>query len=290
MKLTVANQRFFLLFILLALGFSVPQRVQADFTLSPAKIELTMKLGETSQRFLTLTNRESSPKRAVITFEDFAPEASAYSLIPYLATSPRVIDVPAGGSIQIPITVELPTTAPVGSFHGAVFFSFLPLEPLPTDGVITTSRLGALFFIQLADGRAAASGRLNKFGLLDQRWFRAGESIIFYSNYTNSGNVYLNPYGLISLTNRLTQAKLVQTIDPWFVLPESSRTREITLARGLSFGWYEARLELNRGYADIVDEKTISFFVWSRPFVGSLIAILIILIATTWFIIKKLKK
>jgi len=283
---------FFPFLILVAVNFWWPALVRADLMLSPAKIEMMMKLGEKSERQLVLTNQEAVPMRVTVTFEDFAPAAGAYSLIPYLSVSPVVFEVPAHTTVSVPVITALPATAPVGSFHGVIIFSFTPVEEMPSTGVITTSRLGALVFVRLAEARATTSGALNQFGLLDGRWFRANAPLTFYLNYTNAGNVYLNPYGTITLRNRLTATEQpqVETIDPWFVLPESSRTREITLARGLPFGWYEARLALNRGYADTVDERTISFFVWSWSIGASLIAGLIIFATVVWFIIKKLKK
>jgi len=289
MKHHFLNWSFFLL-LGIGLGLIWPKVSRADFKLSPAKIEIIMGAEEESLRFLTLTNQTSEPTQATVIFENFPPNADSYSLVPYLSSPTQIFNLASGESIQVPILIKLPANPPVGSFHGAVIFSFASENPESTSNLKAVSRLGALFFVRLTGVEAQASGILNKFGLLNGHVIKTDQPPIFYLNYTNSGNVYLNPYGMISLTNRLTGVTLIQTVDPWFVLPESSRTREVTFAEILPGGWYRANLALNRGYADNIDERAISFVVWSWTLIAGFFIGLVILVAVIWFIIKKLKK
>ncbi|MBU1613370.1 hypothetical protein KKC87_02985, partial [Patescibacteria group bacterium] len=48
---------------------------------------------------------------------------------------------------------------------------------------------------------------------------------------------------------------------PYFVMPDSIRDREVVLDRPFMFGRYKAELSLNRGYNNLTDEKTITFWV-----------------------------
>ena len=50
-------------------------------------------------------------------------------------------------------------------------------------------------------------------------------------------------------------------LDPWFALPKSLRTREVSWNRDLLIGRYKATAFINRGYDDIVDEVSVTFWV-----------------------------
>lgn len=50
-------------------------------------------------------------------------------------------------------------------------------------------------------------------------------------------------------------------LDPWFVLPKSLRTREVTWDREFLFGRYKVTAKINRGYDNQIDEVTTSFWV-----------------------------
>ena len=54
-------------------------------------------------------------------------------------------------------------------------------------------------------------------------------------------------------------------IDPWFVLPGSVRTRDISLQKTGMLGRYTATLEINPGYGSTTQTKRIAFYVVS-PF------------------------
>jgi hypothetical protein len=50
-------------------------------------------------------------------------------------------------------------------------------------------------------------------------------------------------------------------IDPWFILPQSIRTRELTWNNELLLGRYRAEVTVKRGYGDFVDTKSVVFWV-----------------------------
>jgi hypothetical protein len=67
-------------------------------------------------------------------------------------------------------------------------------------------------------------------------------------------------------------------LDPWFVLPKSLRVREITWDREMLFGRYTVTARVNRGYEDIVDEMSVSFWVLPWKIVGGVFLVLFIII------------
>ena len=109
--------------------------------------------------------------------------------------------------------------------------------------------MGALFFVKV-HGEVKQSGKLN--------------SLTFVANslnieFQNDGDIYLNPYGIINVYEYYTR-KLVSklVVDPWFVLPRSTRTRSV-LINGLDGGKYTAEITLNRGYENFIDNKFVNF-------------------------------
>jgi hypothetical protein len=99
-----------------------------------------------------------------------------------------------------------------------------------------------------------------------ERFFTSGP-ISLLTTFENTGSVHLNPYGEIRVTNILGEEVGMSIIDPWFVLPNALRTREIVWDRPFLFGRYTFTLSLNRGYDDIIDESQVVVWVipWQVP-------------------------
>ena len=310
---------YFLIGLVLFLSTTLVARAApalTGFVLQPAKVEIILKPGELIKRELTVMNENDRPVRVQITLEDFGPDltpaapvnlaepaaGNPFSLQPYLTLPVRTLDLAPGQSARVPVFISLPvlpsgeSAAAVSGLYGAVIFSFAPVESEPAENYWTTthSRLGALFFVRTTGLAVRETGALAGFGLLGGRLIKANHPPTFYLNYTNQGNIHLNPYGVIFLTNRLTGQQSEIIVDPWFVLPQSSRIREIAAAAVPSAGWYRAELKLNRGYADLIDAQSFSFFVWSWPAVVgagfSFLLILFIILKGGRYFWRKLKK
>ncbi|MBI2097476.1 MAG: hypothetical protein HYT46_00870 [Candidatus Vogelbacteria bacterium] len=277
------------LLLILVSGVGLPRLAAAGhgFELRPAKIEAALGAGEETELALLVTNHTAAAARLSVSLEDFGP----YSLLPYLTLMRRSADLAPGESVSLPFLISLPAGLPAPGFYGAIIVSFDPNyssgAPAPLSAV---SRLGALVFVRVAAAPAEESGALTGFGLLGRRLIRRGEPVIFHINYENRGNIYLNPYGLLTVASRFGGAKFSQEIDPWFVLPASARLREITLPAPLPAGLYRAHLALNRGYGDVVDEASATFIVWSWFTVGLDVLIVLIIFMFVWLIRGKIFK
>ena len=75
-------------------------------------------------------------------------------------------------------------------------------------------------------------------------------------------------------------------VEPWFVLPDSLRRREIKADPGMLLGRYTATLYLNKGYADQVVQRQISF--WAVPLIW--ILPLLVLIAVGVYMLRLSRK
>jgi hypothetical protein len=111
----------------------------------------------------------------------------------------------------------------------------------------------------------------------DTMWYEKGP-INLGIFYENTGSVHLNPYGELSITNMFGEEVGFIELEPWFVLPKSLRTREITWDRELLLGRYTVTARINRGYDDIVDEVTTTFWVLPWKIVLGIFASIFILV------------
>jgi hypothetical protein len=122
------------------------------------------------------------------------------------------------------------------------------------------ARVGSLFFVTVR-GEVERGGETKSISPVGNRWWYEKGPIQLAVLYENSGSVHVNPYGEISITNMFGEEVGFVELEPWFVLPKSLRNREITWDREFLLGRYTVTARMNRGYDDIVDEVTTSFWV-----------------------------
>lgn len=272
------------LFLSLLLFFnshSTRAAITEGLVLTPAKTELTLAPGASGERLLTLQNYSDQDLFVTISTEDFLTD-NAYSLRHYLTYPREPLLLTARGSLQIPISINLPADLPPGGYYAAVFAAAtLAADDLPSAVAKTrvVTRLGMLFFVTVP-GAVTREGDLKDFGLIGSHFRTHATDLRFHLLYENRGNIYLNPYGKLELTYPSGEI-FSQVLDPWFVLPQSERLREIillTAAPPLTPGRYQAKLILNRGYDNLLTEAQIDFWFLPLWLSGLLILIAVILI------------
>ncbi len=66
-------------------------------------------------------------------------------------------------------------------------------------------------------------------------------------------------------------------LEPWFVLPESTRLREVSWSREFLFGMYTATVYVNRSYGDAIDEMSFTFWIlpW-KPVAGAFVVLFLV--------------
>lgn len=159
-----------------------------------------------------------------------------------------------GSQARIGVDIEVPRGVSSAGKYAAVLISASPKTKADSSTVVV-SRIGALFLVRL-EGDVKEDGELSNF------LFKNGQ---FWISYGNNGDVHLNPYGVIEIKNEAGATLEKIQIDPWIVLPHSTRSRALLLQGSLSAGLYKATVALNRGYKDIIDEKEIDFRVGPVP-------------------------
>lgn len=274
--------------------------VRDDFVLGPGKTELWMDPGDSFTKELLITNRLGKTMNFKITLEDFTgsrnpeetvvllgEEKGAYSLKDYLRPEITEFTLTHGQRIVLPIEISIPEDAEPGGFYGVVLVETIPSEFQTEEekekakgqlGLI--SRLGTLFFIRVK-GDVVEDGFLKELKLREEKSFYERGPVSFELLFENNGNVHLTPYGIIEIKNLFGKKIDEVEIDPYFAMPDSLRLREIQWDKGFLFGRYTATVSLNRGYQDIIDQKSVDFWIipWKIILIG-----LVGLFFIVWFL------
>ncbi|MEM9336683.1 MAG: hypothetical protein AAGA35_02410 [Patescibacteria group bacterium] len=248
-----------------------------DFVIGPGKVELEIQPGETVVREVSVSNRISDGREFILEVEDISGTADGsqavvllgddrgpYSLKDLISFPSNTFEIGLGERARIPVTITVPPDAEPGGYYGSVIVSTVRKGERPSEEGVARSpiiaRIGSLFFVTVP-GAVETAAQLQDFKTTDGRlWYESGP-INFGLTYENTGTRHLNPYGEIRISNMLGEEVGFVELDPWFALPQSVRLRELSWDRELLLGRYTAVAQINRGYEDIVDEMTISFWV-----------------------------
>ncbi|MEX0910442.1 MAG: hypothetical protein WDZ73_01670, partial [Candidatus Paceibacterota bacterium] len=142
------------------------------------------------------------------------------------------------------------------------------------------SRVGVLLFVRTL-GEEIFAGNLTDSYLSQTVNFLNQKPISVFATYSNQGNTYLNPYGYIEFKNLITRSVILEPVEPWFVLPNSLRTREV-VGPTLAPGMYTVKILMNRGYDNIIDESKKHYLIRldavTTSVLGSLVFLLVIIL------------
>lgn len=269
-----------------------------DFVVGPGRAEISVSPGETIVQEITVTNRISAGRTFKLEVEDIAgtldgssavelsgSERGPYSIRDYISFPTNTFTLDLGERARIPVTITIPADAEPGGFYGSVLVSTDRTgesDPgAPRSPVI--ARVGSLFFVTVR-GDVEMTGQTKSIQTLDGKvWYEEGP-VNLGITYENTGSVHVNPYGEVSITNMFGEEVGFVELEPWFVLPKSLRTREITWDREFLFGRYNVTARINRGYEDQIDEVTTTFWVLPWKIVlGIFLAVFVIVFSLRAF-------
>lgn len=286
-------------------GFFIPQyseaytktklnvKVENDFAVEPGKTEIYLNPGENMVKNISITNRMDKTVRFKLSTEDFIGtddpkqpvilldnNSSPYSLKDFIVPEITQFSLEFGEKITIPVRVSVPKNAEPKGYYGALVVANDPDKLVGKDGKEISgqtqiiSRIGALFLMRI-NGQGKEEGNITSLKVMGpSQWFYTKRPAGFEIGYKNTGNVHLVPYGTITVKNLFRQTISTLPVDAYFVLPESTRYREVNWSDGFSLGRYTANLALNKGYGDQMAYSSIAF--WVIPWKVILITLLVI--------------
>ena len=285
-----------------------PPVAKNDFILEPGKVEMFVNPGDTLTKSITVTNRAAGSVSFKIEIEDFigsndqnkpvvllGNEKSPTSFKDNVVPTVKNFTLAANASLNIPININVPKDAQPGGFYTSVLVSNEPsvtLEGKTANAAEGTtkviSRVGTLFFIRV-NGVANESGALDDFKMT-RPTNEAQDLYKFNILFRNDGNVHLVPFGWVTVTNLFGKTVGKVPVDAYFAMPKSIRYRDIEWTAPFLFGRYEATVNLNRGYgSNLVDTKTISFWVIPWKITVTVLAVLLVIILLVYVFFKKFK-
>jgi len=264
-----------------------------DFVVGPGRTEIELKPGETVIQEITITNRISDGRTFKLEVEDIYgsddPRNSValvgdgygpYSVRDYISFPKDTVTLALGERARIPVVVTIPPNAEPGGYYGSVLVSTVRTPDAtgdigPRSPII--ARVGSLFFLTVA-GETVRAGETKEVSTITKDWWYEEGPIELGILYENTGSIHLNPYGEVSITNMFGEEVGFVELEPWFVLPASLRLREITWDREFLLGRYTVTARVNRGYDDIVDEVSTTFWVMPWKIVSGIFVILFIIV------------
>ena len=266
-----------------------------DFVVGPGKVEVTLKPGQSKIVELLVTNRTGSDRIFNLTTEDasgsqdpstavvlLGSDRGPYSLREYLEVPHTRFQIKNNERARVPVTITIPGDAEPGGYYGSMLVDTIAVmgeddddgETAPQSAIV--ARIGTLFFITVP-GDVEREGSLVDFGTIPKQSFFQSGPIQFGVLFENTGSIHLTPYAEVRIKNMFDEEVGYLTLDPWFVLPQALRLREFSWNRDMLFGQYTATVSLNRGYNDLIDEKSLTFWVlpW-KPITGAFAGLFLI--------------
>jgi len=266
--------------------------------IAPPIISLTADPGQTINTQIEL--RDVSTSKLVVTgqINDFVPsdevsgipkivlddsQTSPYSIKKWVTTL-AVLTLDPKQIKQLPVTITVPVDASPGGYYGVVRFTALP-PGLKDTGVSLSASLGSLVFIRVngdAKEKLAIEGySVDKNGKTGSIFESA--PINFAVRLKNTGNIYEQPVGQISITDMFNKkvADVNVNLEQRYVLPASTRKFEqpldsATIGNKILFGRYRADLRV--AYGDSGQVLTQSLTFWVIPYTLIIVSILAIVV------------
>lgn len=283
---------------------SVDDKVVGDFVVGPGKTELTIEPGTSKTVEIIVSNRTGITRDFNLVVEDAAgsndpsvpivllgSDTGPYTLKDYIQLPVTKITLNHNERARIPVTIAVPIDAEPGGRYGSVLLTTATRDgsPSTSDGASPSSaiisRVGTLFFLTIP-GDTLTQGELQSIKTVPDKTFFTNGPINFQILFENKGDLHLNPYGEIRITNMLNEEVGFVELDPWFSLPKSLRSREIAWNRELLIGRYTATAHINRGYNDIVDTKEVTFWVLPWKVVVPVFVVIFLIFFSIRFIAK----
>lgn len=283
--------------------------VDGTFPVGPAKFELDTKPGETHLEVIFVQNRFGKERSFKVEVEDFQgslnnPQQTVilqgandgeYGARAWLQPDAWEFTLEHGDRARIIVAVRVPEDADPGDHYASFLVTALPDEEPTAEALDKTqpniqvlSRVGVNFLINV-EGEVQKSGQLES--LESYRSWYEHAPIEFRTVFRNEGTVRLTPQGEGVITNMFGTTIDTIPINSYDVLRNS--------VRGMSYSWqpknvfligkYTFSLTIHRGYNDVIDTKSVSFWVIPWKMLSAVIVIFVLLIVLLRYLQKKIK-
>ena len=227
------------------------------------------------------------------------PAQQATALSRWIHLSPDPIFVRAGGSQDVPFTVEIPPNAEPGGHYAAILVGTEPGGLHATGTLLKVSSFVSSLFFARIKGDVVESGRIREF-LSSQELYQTPKAD-FLLRFENTGNTHVRPQGDITILNMWGKERgkvlINQDADSNFgnVLPKSIRRFQFSWEGNndpFDIGLYSAVVTLAYGEngKQNVTGKTYFWVVPVVPVAIGLLSLVVFLLSLVWFIRRYIRR
>lgn len=220
-------------------------------------------------------------------FADENSERTGFEMSDWATLSATEIDLGAGETRTIDVTLDIPENATPGSHFAGMFVSMQPPK-MRSVGAAVGYEVASIFSIRVA-GDVIENAQIRQFSTGN---FIYGESKIdFQARLENKGTVLVRPIGPLEINNMFGKRVAVLTFNESKagVFPGSERDFEITWEdEGPGFGRYEAVLSLLYGVQgrQSTISSTVTFWILPMNIFLPALGVLAVLLLTTFVAVK----
>jgi hypothetical protein len=297
--------------LLVSIGLSVATHAQSatanTLKVSPIRSDIQIAAGKSGTVSVTVTNLtnedvlvsaiendfvqgdENGTPSIILDANEYAP---THSLKRFMAPLGNVT-VPANGSTEVKIKINVPASAQAGGYFGAVRFA--PTTP-DSGGQVNLSASVASLILLTVPGPVTEQLNLTDFSLQQGGKvagdFRTPNDLKAVFRFENKGNIQLGPFGKISVTQGdkvVYDYDFNQDAPRDVVLPDGARKWEVPLENIGDFGYYTVHATFTYGSKNQSIDVERSFWVIPTAYIIAAIAIIVILIGSIVWLIFFLK-
>jgi len=269
-----------------------------SLVVSPPRIDLEGKPGDSLQQTIKVTNSSDKPITLGAKISDFIVQDDSGTPIQittsasgrYLASPWFVLDqtdftLAPQETKNIIAIIQIPVGALPGGHYAGVYFSPIDKTKLDTTGAIVVPQIGSLFGITIAgDIKYDAlikdfkvTNNVSEFGPID-----------FSAVIENQSDTHIKPKSNIVVHDMIGRKLLDLPLDELNIFPFASRTLKGTWETVWGLGRYTATLDVSYG-PGLVASRTIYFWIMPYRLIATVAIILLIILALYILIRRHLK-
>ncbi len=206
-------------------------------------LKVTNESEKDSEYYLTKKNIKGVETGGVPIFAEEAAEPTSFEISEWITFESEKIFVPANSSVDVPVTITVPSDATPGSHFGGVFVS-VEAPKIREIGAGVGYEVASIISIRIS-GDVIDTARIRSFSA--ENLIYGSKDVHFVAKIENQGNILIRPRGPLTITS-MSGKKTVITVNDSLAGVFPGTVRDIAFdwsEPGLGFGKYEAVLALS---------------------------------------------
>lgn len=279
-----------------SLGFSQPVHAAGTtIVVSPPRIDLTGKPGETLQQAIKVTNEGDTDIVVTAKVSDFIVQDDQGTPIKinvtasgrYLASPWFILDRPEfklapQETVNLVAVIEIPKDALPGGHYAGVFFSPVEKAALKGTGAVIVPDVGSLFGITIA-GDIKYNALIKDFSVKSR--FAEFGPVDFAATIENQSDTHIKPATSIEIYDMIGRKLDSLKLDETNIFPFTARTLKATWQTVWGLGRYTATLSAAYG-PGLLASRTLYFWIIPWRLIAAILVILLVILAV-WIVIHR---